>query len=189
MNHKYSLKPPSPDLLNELTNIVGHSYVLREGDPNQSRYLKEWRDRYIGRSELILRPSNSAEISAILKRCNEEHVGVVPQSGNTGLVGGQIPHESGTEIVISLDRMTKIKNLDLIGKSIEVEAGVTLAATQQAALSSDLLLPLSIASEGSACIGGNLATNVGGSSVVAYGSIRHLTLGLEVVLADGRIWS
>lgn len=182
-----TLVPPSAQLIESLTAIVGAENALREPD-EQRPYLTEWRDRYVGRTPLVLRPGNVAEVSAILKTCNDARVGVVPQAGNTGLVGGQIPHASGTEIVLSVARLNRIRAIDDEAFSMTVEAGVTLANAQEAALSRARLLPLSMASEGSCCIGGNLATNAGGISVLAHGTARQQALGLEVVLADGRIW-
>jgi FAD/FMN-containing dehydrogenase len=183
------LATPTPELIDALIGIVGGPHALREGDPQQAHYLKEWRDRYTGRSPLVVRPRTTDEVSRILQLCNAARVGIVPQSGNTGLVGGQIPHETGTEIVLSLDRMTSVRGLDGDGQTLTAEAGVTLAAAQEAARAAGLLFPLAMASEGSACIGGNLATNAGGIAVLAHGSARALVLGIEAVLADGRVLS
>lgn len=183
------LATPSPDLIAKLTAIVGPANAVLAGDPAQHRYLREWRDRYIGASPLVLRPSTTAEVAAILTLCNDARVGIVPQSGNTGLVGGGIPHEAGTEIVVSLERMARLRDVDPDSQTLTAEAGVTLATVQSAARDAGLLFPLSMASEGSACIGGNLATNAGGIAVLAYGTARQQVLGLEVVLADGRIWN
>jgi len=181
------LNAPTPGLLDALAGIVGSAHALRPDDDRQARYLSEWRDRYVGRTPLVLRPKTAQEVSAILKLCNEARVAVVPQSGNTGLVGGQIPHEAATEIVISCDRMTAIREIDRDGLALTAEAGVTLANVQATAREQGLMFPLSMASEGSACIGGNLATNAGGIAVLAHGTARALVLGLEVVLADGRV--
>ena len=189
MTAKHALNVPTPELLDALTRIVGPANALREGDAGQARYLKEWRDRYVGRSPLVVRPGSTQEVVAVLAACNAARVGVVPQSGNTGLVGGQIPHADGTEIVLSLERMRSIRAIDPDGQTLTAEAGVTLAAVQEAARDAGLMFPLSMASEGSACIGGNLATNAGGIAVLAYGTARALVLGLEVVLADGRVLS
>jgi FAD/FMN-containing dehydrogenase len=183
------LNTPTPALLDALSRVVGMPHVVRAGDPAQEKYLREWRDRYVGVSPLVVRPKTTAEVAAILRLCNGARVGVVPQSGNTGLVGGQIPHEDGTEIVLSLDRMTALRNVDADGFALTAEAGVTLAAVQEAARAVDLIFPLSMASEGSACLGGNLATNAGGLSVLAHGTARSLVLGVEAVLADGRVLS
>jgi FAD/FMN-containing dehydrogenase len=189
MTHTSALNSPTPALLDALTRIVGEANALREGDGAQARYLTEWRDRYTGRTPLVVRPASTEETAAVLMACNAARVGVVPQSGNTGLVGGQIPHECGTEIVLSLDRMRAIRAIDPDGQCLTAEAGVPLAAVQDTARGAGLMFPLSMASEGSACIGGNLATNAGGIAVLAHGTARALVLGLEVVLADGRILS
>ena len=135
------------------------------------------------------KPGSTAEVAAILKRANETRTAIVPQGGNTGLVGGQIPFESGHEVVVSLSRMTHVRDIDLDGNTMTVEAGLVLANAQAVAASAGRLFPLSLASEGSCQIGGVLATNAGGMAVLAYGSARDLTLGLEVVLADGSVWN
>jgi len=128
------------------------------------------------------------QVSAILKACNDARAGVVPQAGNTGLVGGQIPSATGHEIVLSVGRLNKVRGLDAAAAALTVEAGVTLSTVQTAADGAGFLFPLSMASEGSCCIGGNLATNAGGVAVLAYGTARAQVLGLEAVLADGRVW-
>jgi FAD/FMN-containing dehydrogenase len=137
----------------------------------------------------VLRPATTGEVSRILAIANETRTAIVPQAGNTGLVGGQIPHESGHEVLVSLDRMTRIAEVDAANNTMTVEAGATLKSVQEAADAADRLFPLSLASEGSCRIGGNLSTNAGGLNVLAYGTARDLCLGLEVVLADGRVWA
>ncbi len=182
------LNAPTPGLIARLVEIVGPTQALV--DPAaQAPYLKEWRDRYVGKTPLILRPGSVEEVSRILALANEARVGIVPQAGNTGLVGGQIPFEDGRDIVLSIARLNRIRHIDPSGQSMVAEAGVTLAGVQQAAEDAGRLFPLSLAAEGSCQIGGNLATNAGGVNVLAYGTARALALGLEVVLADGRIWS
>jgi FAD/FMN-containing dehydrogenase len=148
-------------------------------------HLEEWRSKYHGHSPLLLKPAKTAEVSAILAICNETGTPVVPQGGNTGLVGGQIPFDG--EVLLSLARMNKVRAHDAAAHALTVEAGVVLAAAQKAADDVDLYFPLSLASEGSATIGGNLSTNAGGVHVLRYGMARDLVLGLEVVLADGRV--
>ncbi|HUO90959.1 MAG TPA: FAD-binding oxidoreductase [Rhizomicrobium sp.] len=148
-------------------------------------HLEEWRGKYKGRSPLLLKPATTAEVSALLAICNETGTPVVPQGGNTGLVGGQIPFDG--EVLLSLARMTKVRALDAAAHTLTVDAGVVLAAAQKAADDAGLLFPLSLAAEGSATIGGNLSTNAGGVAVLRYGMARDLVLGLEVVLADGRV--
>ncbi|MCH9806955.1 MAG: FAD-binding oxidoreductase [Alphaproteobacteria bacterium] len=181
------LNPPTPELVAKLTAIVGEAHAFTDAS-DQAPYLTEWREKYVGRTPLVLRPGSAAEISEILKLANEARVGVVPQGGNTGLVGGQIPFESGEEIVISTERLNRVRHVDAAGGYMLVEAGVTLADVQNAAEEAGALFPLSLASEGSCRIGGNLASNAGGVQVLAFGNTRDLTLGVEVVLADGRIF-
>ncbi|HYD15618.1 MAG TPA: FAD-binding oxidoreductase, partial [Hyphomicrobium sp.] len=182
-----SAKAPSADLIARFTEIVGADNAITDSG-EQAPYLREWRDLYVGRTPLIVKPAMTEEVSRLLALANAEGVGVVAQGGNTGLVGGQIPNESGTEIVLSLARMRRIRSVDPAGTSMTVEAGVTLSEAQTAAREAGRLFPLSLASEGSATIGGNLATNAGGVAVLSYGTARSLVSGLEVVLADGSIW-
>ena len=182
-----SSKVISPELIARFAEIVGEANALTRAE-DQAPYLREWRDRYTGKTPVVLRPGTTDEVSRILALCNDEAIGVVPQGGNTGLVGGQIPSLAGDEIVLSLARLKKIRDIDAAGGTMIVEAGVTLAETQNAAEGVGRLFPLSLASEGSAMIGGVLATNAGGTAVLAYGNARSLALGLEAVLADGRVW-
>jgi FAD/FMN-containing dehydrogenase len=178
------LPPPGTDAIARFTQIVGPSHALTE--PNdQAPYLKEWRDLYIGRSPLVVRPGSTREVAAIMAVAHDARVAIVPQGGNTGLVGGQIPF--GHEVVVSLSRLNKVRHVDPTGSHLVAEAGVTLAAVQQAADANGRLFPLSLASEGSCQVGGVLAANAGGVAVLAYGNARNLALGLEVVLADGRV--
>ncbi len=148
-------------------------------------HLEEWRGKYHGHSPLLLKPASSAEVSAILRIGNEAGVALVTQGGNTGLVGGQIPLHG--EVLLSTQRLNKVRGLDKSGMTLTVEAGVTLAGIQHAADEKNLLFPLSLASEGSCTIGGNIATNAGGTHVLRYGMTRALVLGLEVVLANGTV--
>lgn len=147
-------------------------------------YLEEWRSKYQGATPLLLKPGSTAEVSAILRICHETGTPVVPQGGNTGLVGGQIPHG---EVLLSTKRLNRIRALDKSGMTLAVEAGVTLAQIQATAVDACFLFPLSLASEGSCTIGGNIATNAGGTHVLRYGMIRALVLGLEAVLANGTV--
>ncbi|MEO0618577.1 MAG: FAD-binding oxidoreductase [Pseudomonadota bacterium] len=167
--------------------IVGARHVLSAPD-DVAGHLVERRGLYEGRTLCVVRPGSTQEVADILAMANETGVPVVPQGGNTGLVGGQIPFEEGAEIVLSLSRLDTIRAVDPVGETLIVEAGVTLQNVQEAADAVDRLFPLSLASQGSCQIGGNLATNAGGMQVLAYGNARDLTLGLEVVLADGQIW-
>ena len=180
-----AIAAPSPKTLAAFIAIVGEKNAVTDPaamDP----YLIEHRRLYIGKTPLILRPGSTEEVSRILALANETGTAIVPQGGNTGLVGGQIPF--GNEIVVSLSRLNRIRSVDRRGNVMTVEAGVTLAQAQKAAADVGRLFPLSIASEGSCQIGGNLATNAGGLQVLAYGNARAQVLGLEVVLADGRVW-
>src|ERR1700722_3727191 len=148
-------------------------------------HLEEWRSKYQGRSGLMLKPAATAEVAAILAICHDSDTPIVPQGGNTGLVGGQIPFHG--EVLLSLQRMNRIPGVDPSGMTMIAEAGVVLAEAQRAADDAGLMFPLHLASEGSCTIGGNIATNAGGNHVIRYGMMRALVLGLEVVLADGRI--
>jgi FAD/FMN-containing dehydrogenase len=174
--------------LSELGAIVGAAHVVTDQQMLASR-LVEPRGLYRGRALALIRPGSTEEISRLLAYCNAARLPVVPQGGNTGLVGGQIPDESGEEIILSLHRMNKVREVDPLSNVMTVEAGATLAAAQAAAEQADRLFPLSLASEGSCTIGGNLATNAGGVGVIAYGGARDLALGLEVVLANGEVMS
>jgi FAD/FMN-containing dehydrogenase len=178
---------PSPETLARMKEIVGAKGFLDDAD-DMAPYLVERRELYHGRAAAVLRPQSTAEVSALMKIAHETGTPVVPQGGNTGLVGGQVPFETGDEIVLSLGRMNRIVAADALNNTLTVEAGVTLAAAQEAAAKMELLFPLSLASEGSCQIGGNLSTNAGGTAVLRYGNARDLALGLEVVLANGDVW-
>jgi FAD/FMN-containing dehydrogenase len=170
-----------------LIDVVGPAHALADPEA-QSPYLVEWRGLWHGRTPLVVRPGSVDEVSKVVALAHEAGVPIVPQSGNTGLVGGQTPIE-GNEILLSLARLDRIREIDPDGGTMTVEAGVTLADARAAAERADRLFPLSLPSEGSCRIGGNLATNAGGTNVLAYGNARALALGLEVVLADGRVWN
>ncbi len=174
----------SPDLLARFIALVGDRYAVTDPE-EQEKYLVEGRNLYRGTSPLILRPGTAKEVAAILKLANDTGTPIVPQGGNTGLVGGQIPR--GGEIVLSLGRLDRIREVDAASNTMTVEAGVVLMKAQAAAAQADRLFPLSLAAEGSCTIGGNLSTNAGGTGALAYGVARDLVLGLEVVLADGRV--
>ena len=183
-----TLKMLTSALILRFTEIVGAANALTRAD-DQAAYLREWRDLYIGKTPVVLRPGSTEEVSRILALAHAEGVAIVPQAGNTGLVGGQIPSTEGNEIVLSVSRLNKVRNVDAAGGTFVLEAGVTLLEAQQIAEKAGRLFPLSLASEGSAQIGGVLATNAGGTAVLAYGNARNLALGLEVVLANGEIWN
>ena len=176
------------ELFQQFSAIVGASHALST-DTDMAPYLHEWRDRYQGRAAMVLCPANVDEVSRIMALAFKTDTKIVPQGGNTGLVGGQIPFEQGCEIVLSLTRLDNIRSVDPVGNVMVLEAGVTLAEARQVALDVDRSFPLSLASQGTCQIGGNLASNAGGVNVLAYGNMRELCLGLEVVLADGRIWN
>jgi FAD/FMN-containing dehydrogenase len=175
----------SPDLIERFRAIVGASHALTDPD-QQLPYLREWRDMYEGRASIVLRPGSTEEVSQIMALAHAHNIPVVPQAGNTGLVGGQMAMNG--EIVLSVGRLKTVRAVDAQGFTMTVETGLTLAEAQTAADNVNRLFPLSLPSEGTCQIGGNLGTNAGGVGVLAYGNTRQLVLGLEVVLADGRIW-
>lgn len=179
-------EPPSPETLARLKAVVGPAGFL-ETEADKAPYLTEWRDRYRGSTPLVLRPRTTGEVARLVAICAETRTAIVPQGGNTGLVGGQIPF--GPEIVIALGRMRTIRAVDPSEDTMTLEAGVTLAEAQRAAAGAGRLFPLSLASEGTATMGGILSTNAGGVNVLAYGTARELALGLEVVLPDGQVWN
>jgi FAD/FMN-containing dehydrogenase len=179
-------KPERAALLTAIAAIVGARHVLTE-PADQEAYLSELRKLYTGRALAVVRPGTTAEVAALLALASRHKAPIVPQGGNTGLVGGQIPDESGNAIILSLTRLDKVREVDPQSNTMTVEAGLTLLKAQEAAEAADRMFPLSLASEGSCTIGGNLSTNAGGVAVLAYGNARDLVLGLEVVLADGRV--
>jgi FAD/FMN-containing dehydrogenase len=180
-----SAPPLSPELIARFRKIVGDKYAVTDA-ADIAPYLTEERDLYHGHSPLILRPGSTAEVSDICRLASEHGIALVPQGGNTGLVGGQTPHHG--EVVVSLRRLDKIRDIDTASNTMTCEAGVVLQIAQQRASEVDRLFPLSLGAEGSCTIGGNLSTNAGGTTALAYGVAREMALGLEVVLADGRIW-
>lgn len=174
----------APDIASRLKETAGAGGFAEES-AGIAPHLKEWRGKYHGKSSLLLKPADTQAISRILAICHETGTAIVPQGGNTGLVGGQIPFHG--EVLLSLQRMDRTRHVDAEGLSIVAEAGSVLANVQHAADEVDRYFPLSLASEGSCTIGGNLSTNAGGVNVLRYGNARDLVLGLEVVLADGRV--
>jgi FAD/FMN-containing dehydrogenase len=176
----------SEDILVRLARIVGAAHVV--ADPDMvAGHLVEPRGLYRGRALALVRPASTDETARTVALCNDLRVPLVPQGGNTGLVGGQTPDSSGNEIILSLQRMNRVREVDTDANVMIAEAGVTLTNAQGAAREVDRLFPLSLASEGTCTIGGNLSTNAGGVAVIAYGNARDLAMGLEVVLADGRV--
>jgi FAD/FMN-containing dehydrogenase len=179
---------PAPQLIPELIArfraIVGDKYAVTDA-ADIALYVTEERNLFHGHSPLVLRPGSTAEVSAICKLASEHRIALVPQGGNTGLVGGQTPHHG--EVVVSTRRLDKIRDIDPSSNTMTCEAGVVLQVAQQRAAEVDRLFPLSLGAEGSCTIGGNLSTNAGGTAALAYGVAREMALGLEVVLADGRV--
>ena len=170
-----------------LGEIVGAGNVLTAPEDTKP-YFTDWRRQYAARAECVVRPASTAEVAAVMALCTREDVAVVPQGGNTGLVGGSVPTGARREVVLSLSRMNRIRALDALNDTATVEAGCVLATIQQAAAAAGRLFALSLAAEGSCQIGGNLSTNAGGVNVLRYGTAREQVLGLEVVLPDGRVW-
>jgi FAD/FMN-containing dehydrogenase len=183
-----SLNASSREILARLEGISGARHVIADA-PGMEGFLREPRDRFHGKALCVVQPGSTREIAEVLKLCQKTATPVVPQGGNTGLVGGQVPLGPGNQIVLSLGRMTALREIDLSSNTITVDAGMILARVQQEAARVGRLFPLSLAAEGSCTIGGSLATNAGGTNVIAYGNARDLVLGLEAVLADGRILS
>ena len=175
-------------LLAEFADVIGEEYVLSNG-ADKEPYLTDWGKRFKGNALAVLRPKNTSEVAALVKICKHHRVPIVPQGGNTGLCGGATPDASGHAVVICLRRLNQIQALDLENSTITVGAGAVLRHVQEAAALQNRLFPVSLAAEGSCTIGGNLATNAGGVQVLRYGNMRDLTLGLEVVTANGEIWS
>src|SRR6202166_3286390 len=179
-------RPPDHRTLGELKAAVGEGAWLEAADA-VAPYLTDFRRLYHGATPLVLLPRDVAGVAQILRICERESVAVVPHGGNTSYCGGATPEEAGSQIVLSLRRLNRVRQLDAPNYSMIVEAGATLAEVQTAARAADRLFPLSLGSEGTAQIGGNLSTNAGGTAVLRYGMMRDLVLGLEVVLADGRV--
>jgi FAD/FMN-containing dehydrogenase len=166
---------------------VGGEQVLT--DPGEvAPYVSDWRGRYHGKAQAVVRPANTQQVADVVRVCADLGVPIVPQGGNTGQCGGATPDDGGASIVVSLSRMNRVRAVDSANATLTVEAGLPLAAVQQAAADHGLMFPLSLAAEGSCSIGGNVSTNAGGHAVLRFGNTRELVLGIEVVLADGRIW-
>ena len=179
-------RPLSQDLARRFAAIVGQANALME-QADIAPYLTENRDLYHGHSSLVLRPGSLDEVASIMRLASATGTPIVPQGGNSGLVGGQTPDGSGRAVILSLSRMNRIRDVDPVGNTVVVEAGVVLQTIQQTANDIDRLFPLSLGSEGSCQIGGNLSSNAGGTAVLAYGNTRELCLGLEVVLPTGEV--
>ncbi len=180
--------PSSPELIATLQGIVGSAQLLT--DPADiAPFVSDWRGRYRGAAQCVVRPANTEEVAAVVRACAAAGVPIVPQGGNTSLCGAATPDGAGRAVVLSLGRLNRIFTVDAKNNTILVGAGCTLAAVQEAARAVDRLFPLALASEGTCQIGGNLSTNAGGVQVLRYGNTRELTLGLEVVLPSGEIWN
>ena len=174
------------DLTPALRAIVGDAHVITS---DFAPYANDWRKKYFGKPLVVVKPGSTDEVAAIVKLCSAAGVAVVPQAGNTGLVGGSVPDESGTQLVLNVSRMNKVLEVDVINNTMTVEAGCILQTLQETATEHDRLFPLSLAAEGSCEIGGNISTNAGGVQVLRYGNTRELVMGLEVVLPSGEVWS
>jgi FAD/FMN-containing dehydrogenase len=170
-----------------LDAAVGSAQVLT-ASADIAPFVTDWRGRYHGNAQAVVRPGSTAEVAEVVRACAAARVGIVAQGGNTGQVGGATPQPGSDAVVVSLARMNRIRGIDADNATLTAEAGATLVAVQEAAAEAGLMFPLSLAAEGSCTIGGNLSTNAGGTAVLRFGNTRELTLGIEVVLADGRIF-
>ena len=178
-----------PDSLqDQLITLIGRNAVITQSEA-MAPHLIDWRGRYHGDALAVVKPNSTGQVAAIVKLCADTRTSIVPQGGNTSLCGASVPLENSQSIVLNLARMNKVRAIDLDNNTMTVEAGCVLAQLQQTAQEHDRLFPLSLAAEGSCTIGGNLSTNAGGTAVLRYGNTRELTLGLEVVLPDGQVWS
>ena len=180
--------PVTPALLEALRAIVGDKGLIQD-EPGKQPFVTDWRGSLVGNAAVVVRPANVEEVSKVVKLCHDNGIAIVPQAGNTGLMGGATPYPSHTGIVLSVGRMNKVLNVDPVGYSMTVEAGCILQTLQETAAEHDRFLPLSLGAQGSCMIGGNLSTNAGGVQVLRYGNARNLVLGLEVVLPNGDIWN
>ena len=175
-------------LIDRIAAVVGPQGLLT-APADTAPYLTDWRGIYTGAARAVVRPGTRAELAAVVRLCAEAGVPVVPQGGNTGMCGAATPDAGGNAVLVSLTRLNRVIDVDALNNTITVEAGCILANVQQAAAAAERLFPLSLGGEGSALIGGNIATNAGGVNVLRYGNTRDLVLGLEVVLPDGRVWN
>jgi FAD/FMN-containing dehydrogenase len=174
--------------IHDLSAVLEQKYILTE-DEDKAPYLTDWRKRFTGKALAVLLPGSSSEVADIVKLCSQNHVAIVPQGGHTGFCGGATPDGSGKQIILNLKRMNQIREIDVANQTITLEAGCILQTVQEKAAEQGFLFPLSLGAEGSCMIGGNLATNAGGTNVLRYGNARDLCLGLEVVTSKGDIWN
>ena len=175
-------------LIEQFVTVLGEQYVLTQ-DQDKESYLTDWRKRYSGKALAVLLPKTTDEVAKIVKLCAANYVAIVPQGGHTGFCGGATPDNSGKQVILNLKRMNHIREIDATNQTMTLEAGCILQTAQENAAAQDFLFPLSLGAEGSCMIGGNLATNAGGTNVLRYGNTRDLCLGLEVVTAQGEIWN
>ena len=176
------------DFLDTLRAAVGAANVLTPESGDLAAWEQDQRQRFRGKARAVVRPASTAEVAAVVRACAAAQVAIVPQGGNTGLVVGSVPDASGEQVVLSTQRLRAVRAIDVANATLTAEAGCVLASVQQAAADAGMLFPLSLAAEGSCTLGGNLATNAGGTQVLRYGNARELCLGLEVVTAQGEIW-
>ncbi len=180
--------PVTPEILESLRAIVGDKGLIAD-DQGKQPFVTDWRGSIVGNAAVVVRPATVEEVSKVVKLCHDNGIAIVPQAGNTGLMGGATPWPSHTGIVLSVGRMNKVLNVDPVGYSMTVEAGCVLQTLQETAASHDRFFPLFLGAQGSCMIGGNLSTNAGGVQVLRYGNARNLVMGLEVVLPNGDIWN
>ncbi len=176
------------ELIERLSHLVGDGGLVLDAG-GQAPYVRDWLGKWQGSTPVVVRPRNATEVSAVMRLCHQTRTPVVPQGGNTGMSGGATPDGSGAQVILSLNRMKRIREVDPVNNTLCADAGVLLAEVQAAARDVGRFFPLSLGAEGSCTIGGNLATNAGGTAVLRYGNTRDLALGLEVVLPDGRVWN
>ena len=174
--------------INQLSEVLERKYILTQ-EEDKAPYLTDWRKRFTGKAFAVLLPSNTNEVAAIVRLCSQYQIAIVPQGGHTGFCGGATPDNSGNQVILNLKRMNQIREIDIANQTITLEAGCILQVVQEKAAENGYLFPLSLGAEGSCMIGGNLATNAGGTNVLRYGNTRDLCLGLEVVTAKGEIWN
>ncbi len=175
-------------IMEGLKAIVGAAAVFTD-DIDRAPYESDWRDQWHGRAAAVVKPGSTEEVARVVKFLSERKIAIVPQGGNTSMCGGSVPDTTGTQVIVNLSRMNRIRNVDAANSTMTVEAGCVLATLQETAGKHDRLFPLSLGAEGSCEIGGNLSTNAGGTGVLRYGNTRELVMGLEVVLPDGTIWN